>query len=229
MTTISYDRPIDRTVRIQADAVCIEGDWTMPIAATGVVIFAQGSGGSRFSRRSRMVAQKLYDENFGTLLLDLLTADEEREDALTAALRFDAKFLAERLTAAARWLKDQPETRDLPIGLFGTNTGAAAALLCAAETPGLVDAVVSRGGRPDLADIALRKVTAPTLLIVGGEDVGILRLNQWAYWRLNCERHLEIVPGSSHLFEETGALDKATLLTAEWFELHLGSTSHQWW
>ncbi|HLE55959.1 MAG TPA: dienelactone hydrolase family protein [Rhodothermia bacterium] len=229
MTTISYTRPIDRSVQIAVADASIEADWTMPLDARGLVIFAQGSGSSRFSRRNRIVARNLYDEKFGTLLLDLLTPDEEREDALTAALRFDTKFLAERLIAATQWLKDQEETRGLAVGYFGTSTGAGAALLSAAYRPDLVDAVVSRGGRPDLADIALNKVKAPTLLIVGGADARILELNRWAYWRLNCERHLEIIPGASHLFEEHGAFEKATSLTSEWFDRHLDSQAHQWW
>lgn len=228
MTTISDTRPIDRTVRISVDGASIEADWTMPLDARGVVIFAQGSGSSRFSRRNRMVARNLYDEKFGTLLLDLLTADEEREDALTGALRLDVKFLAERLISATQWLKDQAEAHGLPIGYFGTSTGAAAALIAAARRPDLVDAVVSRGGRPDLADIALNKVKAPTLLIVGGADAEILELNRWAYWRLNSERHLEIIQRASHLFEERGAFEKVMSLTAEWFDLHLDSQPQQW-
>ncbi|HYN80021.1 MAG TPA: dienelactone hydrolase family protein [Gemmatimonadaceae bacterium] len=221
MTTIAYDRPIDRTVRITLDGAFIEADWTMPLDPTGVVIFAQGSGSSRFSRRNRMVARRLYDQKFATLLLDLLTPDEEREDALTAALRFDVRFLAERVALAARWLKDESEASGLPVGYFGTGTGAGAALLSAADMPSLVQAVVSRGGRPDLADVALRKVEAATLLIVGSNDTAILELNRWAYWRLNCERRLAVVPGASHLFEERGAFDSVTTLTSEWFDGHL--------
>jgi len=229
MTTTAYTRPIDRTVQIAVDGASIEADWTIPLDASGVVIFAQGGGSSRFSRRNRIVARNLYDQKFATLLLDLLTPDEEREDALTAALRFDVRFLSERLSAATQWLKDQTETHGLPVGYFGTSTGAGAALLSAARRPDLVDAVVSRGGRPDLADIALNKVRAPTLLIVGGADVEILELNRWAYWRLNCERHLEIIPAASHLFEERGAFETVTSLTTEWFDLHLDSHPHQWW
>jgi putative phosphoribosyl transferase len=223
MTTISYARPIDRTVRIKIDGVSIEADWTMPIGAQGVVIFAQGSGNSRFSRRNRIVAQKLYDQKLATLLLDLLTPDEEREDALTAALRFDVNFLAERLISATRWVKDEAEAAGLPVGYFGTSTGAGAALLAAASRPDLVNAIVSRGGRPDLASIALNKVKAPTLLIAGDADSEVLALNRWAYWRLDCERHLEIIPGASHLFEEPGALESVTTLAAEWFDVHLAS------
>jgi putative phosphoribosyl transferase len=223
MTTLSYSRPIDQPVRIEMDGVSIEADWTMPIGALGVVIFAQGSGSSRFSRRNRIVARKLYDQKLATLLLDLLTPGEEREDALTAALRFDGNFLAERLIGATTWVKDKTEAAGLPVGYLGTNTGAGAALLAAARRPDLVNAIVSRGGRPDLADIALNNVKAPTLLIVGGADTEILALNRWAYWRLDCERHLEIIPGASHLFEEPGALETVTTLAAEWFDLHLAS------
>lgn len=223
MTTLSYARPIDQPVRIEMDGVSIEADWTMPIGALGVVILAQGSGSSRFSRRNRIVARKLYDQKLATLLLDLLTPDEEREDALTAALRFDVNFLAERLIGATRWVKDETEAAGLPVGYLGTSTGAGAALLAAARRPDLVNAIVSRGGRPDLADIALNNVKAPTLLIVGGADTEILALNRWAYWRLDCERHLEIIPGASHLFEEPGALEAVTTLAAEWFDLHLAS------
>jgi putative phosphoribosyl transferase len=225
MTTISYARPIDSTVRIEIDGVSIEADWTMPIGARGVVLFAQGTGSSRFSRRNRIVARRLYDQKLATLLLDLLTPDEEREDTLTAALRFDVSFLPERLISATRWVKEQAEAASLPIGYFGTSTGAAAALLAAARRPDLVDAIVSRGGRPDLAGIALNKVKAPTLLIVGGADPEVLALNRWAYWRMDCERHLEIIRGATHSFEEPGALETATTLAAEWFDLHLAARS----
>lgn len=223
MTTISYARPIDRTVRIPVDGVSIEADWTVPLDSRGVVILAQGRDSSRFSRRSRMVARSLYDQKFSTLLLDLLTPDEEHEDGLTAALRFDVKLLAKRLIGATEWLKDDEEAQGLPVGYFGTSTGGGAALLAAARRPDLVDAVVLRGARPDLADIALNKVKAPTLLIVGGADLPILELNRWAYWRLDCERHLEVIPGASHLFEERGAFDRVTTLASEWFDLHLAS------
>jgi putative phosphoribosyl transferase len=223
MTTISYTRPIDRTVRIPIDGVSIEADWTMPLDSRGAVIFAQGRDSSRFSRRSRMVARSLYDQKFSTLLLDLLTPDEEREDALTASLRFDVKFLAERLIRATEWLKDDAESHGLPVGYFGTSTGGGAALLAAAVRPDLVDAVVLQGGRPDLADVSLNKVKAPTLLIVGGDDSCLLELNRWAYWRLDCERHLEVVRGASHLFEERGAFETVTKLATEWFDLHVAS------
>jgi len=223
MTTISYTRPIDRTVRIPVEGASIEADWTMPLDSRGAVIFAQGRDSSRFSRRSRMVARSLYDQKFSTLLLDLLTPDEEREDGLTAGLRFDVKLLAERLIGATKWLKDDAENYGLPVGYFGTSTGGGAALLAAGLRPDLVDAVVLRGGRPDLADVALNKIKAPTLLIVGGADSPLLELNRWAYWRLDCERHLEVIPGASHLFEERGAFETATKLATEWFDLHLAS------
>lgn len=222
MTTISFARPIERTVRIEVNGALIEADWTIPMDARGVVIFAQGSGGSRFSRRNRIIARELYDQNLATLLPDLLTPDEEREDALTAALRFDVNFLAERLIGATRWVKDE-EAGHLAVGYFGTSTGGGAALLAAAFRPDLVDAIVSRGGRPDLAGIHLAKVKAPTLLIVGGADPETIALNRWAHWRMDCERHLEIIPGASHLFEERGALETVTTLTADWFDEHLAA------
>ena len=229
MTTISYDRPIDRAVHIAVDGASIEADWTMPLDARGVVILAQGSASGRFSRRKRSIARHLYDQKFATLLLDLLTPEEELEDALTASLRFDVKFLAARLISATEWLKSQTEVYGMPVGYFATGTASGAELRAAALRPDLVDAIVSQGGRPDLADIALNKVKAPTLLIVASDDAGTLELNRWAYWRLNCERHLEIVPRSSHLFEERGAFEAVTSLTKEWFDLHLDSQPHDWW
>lgn len=229
MTTISYDRPIDRAVHIAVDGTSIEADWTMPLDARGVVILAQGCANGRFSRRKRSLARHLYDGKFATLLLDLLTPEEELEDALTASLRFDVKFLAARLIAATEWLKSQTEVYGMPVGYFGTGSASGAALRAAALRPDLVDAVVSQGGRPDLADIALNKVKAPTLLIAAAEDPGNLELNRWAYWRLNCERHLEVVPKSSHLFEERGAFETVTSLTEEWFDVHLDSQPHDWW
>jgi putative phosphoribosyl transferase len=223
MTTISYSRPIDRPVRIQIDGGSIEADWTMPMDAQGVVIFAHGSGSSRFSRRNRIVTRELYDRKFGSLLVDLLTTDEEHEDMLTAALRFDVNLLSERLIAAATWVKGEVDSAFLPVGFFATGVGAAAALHAAAYRPNLVDAIVSRGGRPDLAGVALHKVKAPTLLIVGGDDVQALALNRWAYWRLDCERKLEVIKGATHRFEERGAMETATALAMEWFDVHLPS------
>ena len=229
MTTISYDRPIDRAVHIAVDGAAIEADWTMPLDMRGVVIIAQGSARGRFSRRKRSIARHLYDRKFATLLLDLLTPEEELEDALTAALRFDVKFLAARLISATEWLKSEPDVCGMPIGYFASGTASGAALRAAALRPDLVDAIVSQGGRPDLADIALNKVKAPTLLIAPAEDAMNLELNRWSYWRLNCERHLEIVPRASHLFEERGAFETVTSLTEEWFEIHMDSQPHEWW
>jgi len=221
MTTTSYARPIDRTVRIETDGVLIEADWTMPIDPRGIVIFAQGSGGSRFSRRNRMVARELYNQSFGSLMVDLLTPDEEREDMLTAALRLDVSLLAERLIGTASWVKEEAETGWLPVGYFGTGIGAAAALIAAARKPDLVDAIVSRGGRPDLAGVAVNKVKAPTLLIVPGADLQALALNRWAYWRMDCERKFEVVRGATPRFDEGGVFDTATALTTKWFDQQL--------
>lgn len=223
MTTISFDRPIDRSVRIEINGVSVEADWTMPMDARGIVIFVQGPGSSRFSRRNRTVARELYDQSFGSLLIDLLTPDEEREDMLTAALRLDVNLLVERLVGTARWVKEEAETAGLPVGFFGTGIGAAAALVTAASRPNLVDAIVSRVGRPDLAGVALNKVKAPTLLIAGGADDQGLALNRWAYWRLDCERKLEVIGGATQQFDERGALETATALATEWFDQHLAS------
>jgi pimeloyl-ACP methyl ester carboxylesterase len=222
MTTISYTRPIDRTVRIEIDTVSIEADWTMPMDARGIVIFVHGTGGSRFSRRNRIVARELYDRKFGSLLVDLLTPEEELEDMLTAALRVDVNLLSERLLGAARWVKEEAETAWLPVGYLGTGIGAAAALVAAACRPNLVDTIVSRGGRPDLAGVALNKVKAPTLLIAGGADIQGLALNRWAYWRLDCERKFEIIRGATQRFEERGASETATTLATKWLDEHLG-------
>jgi dienelactone hydrolase len=167
------------------------------------------------------VAWLLDEARLATLLIDLLTPDEEAIDARTAHLRFDIRLLAERLVGATDWLRQQPETRDLRIGYFGASTGAGAALVAAAERPHLVGAVVSRGGRPDLAGPALARVRAPTLLIVGGKDVSVIELNQAALAQLRCEKRLVIVPGATHLFEEPGALDVVARLAREWFERHL--------
>ena len=210
-------------MRIEMDNACIEADWTMPINARGAVIFVQGCGNSRFSRRNRAVARTLYDQGLATLLPDLFTPDEEREDMLTAALRFDVNVLVERVLGVTRWLNGEREAADLPVGYFATGIGAGAALLATATWKDLVAAVVSYSGRPDLAGIGLNKVKAPTLLIAGSADSEVLSLNRWAYWRMECERHLEVVPGSSHGSEEGSSLKAATDLAAEWFDLHLSA------
>jgi putative phosphoribosyl transferase len=211
----------ERTVRVPAGSLTLQGDLIVPAGAQGVVLFAHGSGSSRHSPRNRRVAGLLNEARLATLLVDLLTADEELADRRTGHLRFDIGLLAERLVEAADWLGRQPETRDLPLGCFGASTGAAAALVAAAARPYSVGAIVSRGGRPDLAGPSLPVVRAPTLLIVGGDDAPVLDLNRQAYERLHCEKRLVVIPGATHLFEEPGALDQVARLAREWFEQHL--------
>ncbi|WP_428939128.1 dienelactone hydrolase family protein [Fontivita pretiosa] len=218
---------ISESVRIPASAdgsVQLEGDLIIPEPAEqvrGVVLFAHGSGSSRFSRRNRYVAQRLRQAQLATLLMDLLTADEEAVDQQTAELRFDIDLLAERLVWAIDFLLRHPRTLKLPVGLFGASTGAAAALVAAAQRADVVGAVVSRGGRPDLAARALPKVRCPTLLIVGGEDDIVIDLNHRAMRLMNCPARLEIIPGAGHLFEEPGALDQVARLARDWFARHL--------
>jgi len=195
----------------------LNGDVTVPEGAHGLVVFVHGSGSSRWSPRNRAVADCLVRAQLGTLLLDLLTEPEERTDAVTAEFRFDIPLLAERTTGVVDWIAVSPALRSLPLGLFGASTGAAAALMAAADRGQLVRAVVSRGGRPDLAGPALERVVAPTLLIVGGSDDAVLDLNSEAYDRLGGVRDLEIVEGATHLFEEPGALDKVSHLATAWF------------
>ncbi len=211
----------ERLVRIAVDSVQLEGGLGLPEDAAGVVVFAHGSGSSRHSPRNRYVAQALREGGLGTLLMDLLTEAEEREDVRTGRLRFDIGLLAERVAAASDWLTRNPATAHLRIGYFGASTGAGAALVAAAERPDDVGAVVSRGGRPDLAIPVLERVKAPTLLIVGGEDLPVIEMNREALKHLNVEKRLEIVPRASHLFEEPGALEKVARLAREWFTQHL--------
>lgn len=208
-------------IGISADGVDLAGDLVVPAEATAIVLFAHGSGSSRQSPRNRLVAQTLNDAGAGTLLMDLLTPDEELFDRATGELRFDISFLARRLVAAVDWLR-AGRAEELPIGLFGASTGAAAALLAAAERPDEIAAVVSRGGRPDLAGPALAQVRAPTLLIVGSLDSVVLELNQRALELLPAEKQLAVVPGATHLFEEPGTLEEVARLAAEWFTRHLG-------
>jgi len=208
-------------VRIAAGRASLDGDLTLPPGARGVVLFAHGSGSSRHSSRNRYVAQELRRSALGTLLMDLLTSEEEAVDARTGHLRFDIDLLAERLGAATDWLRDDPRTSRLAVGYFGASTGGGAALLAAADRPAEVGAVVSRGGRPDLAGAALPRVQAPTLLIVGGRDETVIEMNREALAGLRCERRLEIVPGATHLFEERGALEEVARLAAGWFARHL--------
>lgn len=208
-------------VHVTAGEVVLEGDIAIPGHATGIVLFAHGSGSSRHSPRNRSVAGELQRRGLATLLIDLLTAGEEEVDMYTRRLRFDIGMLANRLVVTTGWLRQQPETGRLRIGYFGASTGAAAALVAAADLPGQIGAIVSRGGRPDLAGRALLQVTAPTLLIVGGDDTTVIELNREAYALLNTEKRLEIVPGASHLFEEPGTLEEVSRLAADWFAQHL--------
>jgi putative phosphoribosyl transferase len=215
----------ERTVKISAGGVALDGDLTIPPNTRGIVLFAHGSGSSRFSSRNRAVARALNEAGLATLLLDLLTPEEEAVDQYTARLRFDIPRLAQRLVAATDWLRRQPETRELPIGCFGASTGAAAALIAVAERPDAVAAVVSRGGRPDLAGPALSRVRAPTLLIVGGSDEPVIAMNEEAFEQLTGEKRLEIIPGATHLFEEPGALERVAALARAWFLRYLQTAS----
>jgi putative phosphoribosyl transferase len=204
----------------------LAADITVPERATGLVLFAHGSGSSRHSPRNRHVAEILNRGSIGTVLTDLLTEEEEAVDIQTAELRFDIALLGRRLAGITDWIGQQPELKHLGLGYFGASTGAAAALVAAAERPRIVQAVVSRGGRPDLAGSALTGVLAPTLFIVGGEDTVVLDLNYSAMAQLprQTEHKLEIIPGATHLFEERGALDKVAVLAQNWFRQHLGPT-----
>ena len=217
----STDETAQVAVRLQAGKVMLEGNLELPAGANGVILFAHGSGSSRLSSRNRAVAAALRRAALGTLLFDLLSAPEEAIDARTMRLRFDIALLAERLVCAVDWMASRPEAKGLPMGLFGASTGAGAALVAAAQRAALVGAIVSRGGRPDLAGGALPAVAAPTLLIVGENDQEVLDLNRQAQRALRCESRLEIVPGASHLFEEPGALEKVAQLASDWFLLKL--------
>jgi dienelactone hydrolase len=211
----------ERTVHVNTAGVTLEGTLAVPAGARGVVLFAHGSGSSRHSSRNRFVARVLREGGLGTLLIDLLTAEEEAIDIRTRHLRFDIDLLAERLAGSIDWLGDRPETRALHVGLFGASTGGGAALVAAAERPQRVSAVVSRGGRPDLAGEALPSVQAPTLLIVGGDDEPVIELNEAAMARIRAPVRLEIVAGATHLFEEPGALERVAELARTWFRRYL--------
>ena len=211
----------ERPVQVPAGSVTLDGNLTLPGDARAVVLFAHGSGSSRHSPRNRYVARVLNEAKLATLLIDLLTLHEEVIDTRTAHLRFDIDLLAERLVDATDWLTQFPDTKHLPIGYFGTSTGAAATLAAAAVRPDVVGAVVSRGGRPDLAGSALPRVRAPTLLIVGGDDGQVIELNRAALAQLCCEKQLVIVPAATHLFEEPGALDEVARLARDWFQRYL--------
>jgi len=208
-------------VYVNAGRVTLEGNLLIPNGARGVVMFAHGSGSGRFSSRNRHVAEVLRKSGVGTLLIDLLTRDEEAVEMRTAHLRFDIALLADRLVGESAWLAKESDTMRMKLGLFGASTGGGAALVAAARVPERIAAVVSRGGRPDLAGPALPAVQAPTLLIVGGEDGPVIDMNQEAYDQLVCERQLVIVPHASHLFEEPGKIEEVARLAAEWFTRYL--------
>jgi putative phosphoribosyl transferase len=211
----------EETVKIPP--IGLSGDLVIPPNATGIVLFAHGSGSSRHSRRNRYVAGVLQQGGLATLLLDLLTETEEEVDLQTRHLRFDIGLLAGRLGETTDWLHQDQATMRLPLGYFGASTGGGAALVAAAERPNAIGAVVSRGGRPDLAGIALRRVQAPTLLIVGGNDYEVIELNRQAMAAMRCEKELSIVPGATHLFEEPGTLEQVSKLALSWFKRHLMS------
>jgi len=211
----------DHDSNIRSGAVTLDGDLTIPTGAVGIVLFAHGSGSSRHSPRNQFVARAIREAGIATLLFDLLTQEEEGEDAVTGRLRFDIGLLAGRLVEASRWVANQPDTQKLGIGYFGASTGGAAALVAAAEIGPTVGAVVSRGGRPDLAGAAMEDVKSPVLLIVGGRDETVLELNRSAYARLRCEKELAVIPRATHLFEESGALEGVARLAADWFRGHL--------
>jgi putative phosphoribosyl transferase len=208
-------------VTIPTGKESINGNLEVFQGATGIVLFAHGSGSSRFSPRNTYVARLMNKKGFATLLMDLLTASEEAIDEQTAEFRFDIDLLANRLVDATEWLQKNPATENLSIGYFGASTGAAAALIAAAKLPDAIKAVVSRGGRPDLAEDYLPQVKAPTLLIVGGDDLEVLDMNKDALRRMHAEKKLEVVPGATHLFEEPGKLQEAAELAIDWFAKHL--------
>lgn len=213
-----------KEIWVASGSINLQGNLTMPETARGIVLFAHGSGSSRHSPRNRYVAEVLNQAGFTTLLFDLLTPDEEQTDKETGNLRFNVNFLAERLVDATEWVAQNLDIQNLKIGYFGASTGAAAALMAAAQFPQAVGAVVSRGGRPDLAESSLPNVQAPTLFIVGENDTEVIDLNRKALAQLPGEKKLEIVPGATHLFEEPGALEEVAKLACQWFEQHLAHT-----
>lgn len=215
------------SVAIPIEGGALEGTLVIPAGAKGVVVFAHGSGSSRRSPRNQIVARRIQAAGLGTLLFDLLTADEERRDAATGQWRFNIPLLADRLVVAARWLTDQPVAQKCGLGLFGASTGAAAAIVAAALLGPVVKAVVSRGGRPDLAGPVLPRLRAPTLLIVGSADTEVLELNRGASARLTCPHRLAVVGNATHLFEEPGALEEVADLAADWFAQHLTAAGTQ--
>lgn len=217
----SEHKDVGEVVQVAVDSATVEANLSIPPEAKGIVLFAHGTGSSRHSPRNNFVAGELRDGGLATLLIDLLTAEEKKVDRRTRRIRFDIERLFQRVVGAIDWLSDQAETEDLRIGLFGSSTGAAGALIAATKRPNVAQAVVSRGGRVDMAAFVLDKVKAPTLFIVGGRDVRVLPLNRQALARLESEKELEVIPGAGHLFEEPGALDEVARLTREWFQRHL--------
>ncbi|MCC5831597.1 MAG: alpha/beta hydrolase [Chlamydiales bacterium] len=208
---------ISQEIKIPIGSISLDGYLHIPPEAKGIVLFAHGSGSSRDSPRNKLVATFLEDNQIGTLLFDLLTPKEEEVDRITRELRFNIPLLAERLIATTEWIQENPETRSFTIGYLGASTGAAAALIAAAELGPKIGAVVSRGGRPDLAGHALHKVRSPTLLIVGGNDFGVIELNQSAFDLIECNKKFEIIPGATHLFEEPGTLEEVGRMASIWF------------
>jgi putative phosphoribosyl transferase len=221
----TYANVIERSVRISAHGTQLDGDLSVPANAIGIVVFAHGSGSSRRSPRNRQVAELLQQRRLATLLFDLLTPDEVVVDDATRHLRFDIGFLAERLVGVTDWLRTQGVVANLPIGYFGASTGAAAALVAAADRPDAVRAVVSRGGRPDLAMPVLDRVRAATLLIVGGADREVIPLNEQAYRKLGSPKELVLIDRATHLFEEPGAMEQVARLAVDWFDQHLSAAS----
>ena len=218
---------LESAVQISAAGVILDGDLVVPAHTAGVVLFAHGSGSSRHSPRNRMVAERLHQAGYATLLMDLLTAEEDQIDSRTRRFRFDIPRLASRLTGAIGWLNDNAETARMPLALFGASTGAAAALVAAAKVPDHLQLVISRGGRPDLAGQALERVRIPTLLIVGGRDLEVLDLNKAAAARLAGPVDIAVVPGATHLFEEPGALDRVVELALDALRRHMAASSSQ--
>lgn len=212
---------MEQEIKIKVDTVELNGNLIVPEGAKGIVLFAHGSGSSRLSPRNKLVAKILQGHRLSTLLIDLLTEEEEIVDKQTMELRFDINLLAKRLMGITKWLKNDSRTKKLKIGYFGSSTGAAAALISAAKLPMEIKAVVSRGGRPDLAIKFLPKVNAPTLLIVGGSDEPVIELNKEALNKLRCEKKLEMIPSATHLFEESGKLNQVAKLATEWFNKYL--------
>ena len=219
MTAVMQVRPIDLGVTIAAPDARIEADWSIPLHPKGAIILANGTGNSRFHKRNREVARALYDAGFATLLVDLLTPDEELEDTLTGTFQIDIKLQTERLAAAAEWAKS--EIGDLPVGILASGVASGAAIVVGVREKGLISAIVSRGGRPDLAAIDLHRASTPTLLITGSRDSRIFELNRWALRRMNGQSRIAVVPGASHLFEEPGTLDEMCTLAIRWFDEHM--------